>query len=724
MNTLEFRRRLLTPWRAYGWAMALPLIAWALAATTTAAHAQSVTALACIPAIIGGGSGGASTCTVTLGAAAPAGGAAVTLASSLTALAASVPKVTVPAGQSSASFSVATNARYRRYSALPFNVVISATRTTTASATLNVTAPPRPADFSSGVSPGARFQWQGRICGQIGPIGGNAEVLYQCTPATATTFGTCTFRQECNLGCRRVAPSGATFNDFCASSGPNPVALARSYAVSGDRVAATLVTEAPVGAALTQGLPGAISNQDMVGAVNGISVNASVFPHDGGITIPRGASSAGFTVATSYVPSTTFIDVTGNWADAGSVVTTNGRTGHAWLAIVPPEPAPSLPLPTLGDFKITGGNPVTGGQGSIGQIDISGVTSAGGPTLTLTSSHPNIASVPASFTMPAGPVLGEQVVITTQPPALDTPVTISASDGRYTFSAVLMVLAAGPPPLLSGVSVNPTSVTGGSSAIGTVTLSTGAPSGGAVVALSTPLPGVAVLPASVSVPAGATSASFPISTAAVAETFSVNIFADLAGTGRQALLMVTPAAPGAALLASIVLNPASLIGGNASTGSVTLSAPAPSGGAAVSLATNSVATSVPSSVSVPAGSTGASFTVNTAAVGVATPVTISAVFAGLTRTAALMLNPAASAATLTVSATGRAGERVASSPVGIDVAVGNTQSAGFAVNGSIALSVSGGRDAVWSGACSSAGKKSRTCTFTITGNASVSADVQ
>ena len=209
MNTLEFRRRLLTPWRAYGWAMALPLIAWALAATTTAAHAQSVTALACIPAIIGGGSGGASTCTVTLGAAAPAGGAAVTLASSLTALAASVPKVTVPAGQSSASFSVATNARYRRYSALPFNVVISATRTTTASATLNVTAPPRPADFSSGVSPGARFQWQGRICGQIGPIGGNAEVLYQCTPATATTYGTCTFRQECNLGCRRVAPSGA-----------------------------------------------------------------------------------------------------------------------------------------------------------------------------------------------------------------------------------------------------------------------------------------------------------------------------------------------------------------------------------------------------------------------------------------------------------------------------------------------------------------------------------
>ena len=724
MKTFEIRRRSLTAWRVCGWAIALTLIAWVLAATASTARAQSVTSLACIPAIIGGGSGGSSTCTVTLGSAAPAGGAAVTLASSLTALAASVPNVTVPAGQATASFSVATNARYRRYSALPFNVVISATRTTTASATLSVTAPPPPADFSSGVSPGARFQWQGRVCGQIGPIGGNAEVLYQCTPATATTFGSCTFRQECNLGCRRVAPAGVTFNDFCATSGPNPVALARSYAVSGDRVAATLVTEAPVGAALTQGLPGAISNQGMVGAINGISANAGVFPHDGGITIPRGASSVGFTVATSYVPQATFIDVTGNWADAGSVTTTNGRTGHAWLTIVPPEPAPALPLPTLGDFKITGGNPVIGGQGSIGQIDVSGVTSAGGPTLTLTSSHPNIASVPASFTMPAGPVLGQQVVIATQPPAADTAVTISASDGRYTFSAVLMVLAAGPPPLLSGVSVNPTSVTGGSSAIGTVTLSTGAPSGGAVVALSTPLPGVAVLPVSVSVPAGASSASFPISTATVAETFSVNIFADLAGTGRQALLMVTPAAPGAALLASVALNPASLMGGNASTGSVTLSAAAPSGGAAVSLSTISAATSVPASVNVPAGATGASFSVTTGAVSVPTPATISAVFAGVTRTAALMLNPAASAATLTLSATGRAGERISSSPAGIDVAVGSTQSAGFAVNSSVALSVSNGRDAVWSGACSSAGKKARTCTFTITGNGSVSANVQ
>jgi hypothetical protein len=38
--------------------------------------------------------------------------------------------------------------------------------------------------------------------------------------------------------------------------------------------------------------------------------------------------------------------------------------------------------------------------------------------------------------------------------------------------------------------------------------------------------------------------------------------------------------------------------------------------------------------------------------------------------------------------------------------------------------VSTGRDAIWAGACSSGGNRKRTCTFTITANASVSANVE
>jgi hypothetical protein len=86
--------------------------------------------------------------------------------------------------------------------------------------------------------------------------------------------------------------------------------------------------------------------------------------------------------------------------------------------------------------------------------------------------------------------------------------------------------------------------------------------------------------------------------------------------------------------------------------------------------------------------------------------------------------PGGQTATLTVTATGRSGERITSSPSGINVSVGSSGSASFAGGTAITLSVSTGRDAIWSGACSSGGSKRRTCTFTLTASASVTANVQ
>ena len=81
-------------------------------------------------------------------------------------------------------------------------------------------------------------------------------------------------------------------------------------------------------------------------------------------------------------------------------------------------------------------------------------------------------------------------------------------------------------------------------------------------------------------------------------------------------------------------------------------------------------------------------------------------------------------ATLAVTATGRGGERVSSSPAGISVATGSSGSATFAIGTSITLSVTNGRSTIWSGACSSGGNKTPTCTFTLNGAASVTANVQ
>jgi hypothetical protein len=182
---------------------------------------------------------------------------------------------------------------------------------------------------------------------------------------------------------------------------------------------------------------------------------------------------------------------------------------------------------------------------------------------------------------------------------------------------------------------------------------------------------------------------------------------------------------GPAALSAVSVSPTSVTGGDESTGTVTLTSAAPAGGAVVSLSSSDTgAAGVPAGVTIAAGATGATFTVTTSSVGAATPVTITATYDGVTRTAALTVNPPSQAATLTVTATGRSGESVSSSPAGISVNVGSTGSASFAVGTSITLTISDGRDAVWSGACSSGGEKEKTCTFTLNGNASVTANVQ
>ncbi len=195
---------------------------------------------------------------------------------------------------------------------------------------------------------------------------------------------------------------------------------------------------------------------------------------------------------------------------------------------------------------------------------------------------------------------------------------------------------------LSSLGLNPTSVTGGTqNSTGTVTLSGAAPAGGAVVSLSSSNTAVARTPASVTVAAGGTTATFTVTTSSVSTSAEITITAVYAGTTRTATLTVNPAAPPPVTLSALSLNPTSVTGGvQSSTGTVTLSGPAPSGGAVVSLSSsNTGAARTPASVSVAAGATSASFTVSTSVVMSSTTVTITASYGGTTKTAALTVNP-------------------------------------------------------------------------------------
>src|SRR2546426_1911986 len=194
---------------------------------------------------------------------------------------------------------------------------------------------------------------------------------------------------------------------------------------------------------------------------------------------------------------------------------------------------------------------------------------------------------------------------------------------------------------LSSLTLNPTNVVGGNSSTGTVTLSGAAPSGGAQVTLSSSNTAVARVPPSVTVAAGATSATFTVSTSAVAASTTVSISGTYGGVTRSASLTVTPAPPPAPTLSSLTLNPTSVTGGNSSTGTVTLSGAAPTGGAVVTLSSNNTtAARVPSSVTVAAGATSATFTVSTSAVAASTTVSISAAYGAVTRSVSLTVTPA------------------------------------------------------------------------------------
>jgi len=102
---------------------------------------------------------------------------------------------------------------------------------------------------------------------------------------------------------------------------------------------------------------------------------------------------------------------------------------------------------------------------------------------------------------------------------------------------------------------------------------------------------------------------------------------------------VTPPAP-AVKVSSVTLNPTSVIGGNSSQATVTLTSTAPAGGFTVSLSTdNASVASVPSSTQVNGGSNSQTFTVTTSQVASQKFVKITATADGISSSGVLTVNP-------------------------------------------------------------------------------------
>ncbi len=325
------------------------------------------------------------------------------------------------------------------------------------------------------------------------------------------------------------------------------------------------------------------------------------------VTVPSGYSFTTFLVSTSATTSSARVVITAKL----------GRTlKYAGLLITPSG---------LGDFTIYPGS-VAGGGTAVGTVSLTGSAPAGGYKIGINSSKPSVASVPSSVTVPAGANFAT-FNITTSAVNPSTSVIISVSANGIGLSQPLKVLYIN----LGFLSVSPTSVVGGSTSTGTVSLGGTAPAQGYTVALSSNLPGVTV-PASVWIAGGGTSASFVVSTSPVPVNTVTTITAAAAGGYTTANLSIN-----AASVSGLTFNQSQVIGGGSVTGTLGLSNPAPAG-FSVQLSSSDPSVWVPTSVTFTAGSTTANFTAISVPVAVNTPVSIYATSNNQTTSASLTVD--------------------------------------------------------------------------------------
>lgn len=202
--------------------------------------------------------------------------------------------------------------------------------------------------------------------------------------------------------------------------------------------------------------------------------------------------------------------------------------------------------------------------------------------------------------------------------------TVSGGSGTITVSL--------PPPTLSSLSCNATSLSPAASSSCAITLSRAAPAGGALVSLSSSVNTLGV-PGSVTVAAGSSTANFTALAGAFTTDQSSTITATLNGSSASASIsLFVPPLVSAVQCAAIILTP----GANTSC-TVTLNKAAPTGGAVVTLGTSGAAISVPSSVTVAAAATSAPFNVTAGAVTATQTASISASLNGSSTKMAITL---------------------------------------------------------------------------------------
>jgi hypothetical protein len=177
---------------------------------------------------------------------------------------------------------------------------------------------------------------------------------------------------------------------------------------------------------------------------------------------------------------------------------------------------------------------VTGGQAATGAVSLSGAAPAGGAVVSLASANP-AASVPSSLTIP-GNASSANFTVSTSTVTSTSVGNVTATYAGITKSVTLTVMPVAP-AALSSLTLHPTKVVGGSSSLGTVTLDKAA-STPVMISLTSSKPAKAIVPANVTVPQGASSATFNIATIKVRRKINATISASYDGMTKSATLTI------------------------------------------------------------------------------------------------------------------------------------------------------------------------------------------
>ena len=573
-----------------------------LTATLTVTPA-TLASLTLNPSTVQGGT--SSSGTVSLSGAAPSGGVSVALSSGNSA--ASVANtVIVPAGQSTATFTVSTIGVNKQVSAL-ITATLNGTPQTT---TLTIT----PATLSSVTLNPANVQGGTPSTGTVtltGPAGAGGTTVALSSNSPAATVPT-------NV----IVPSGQTSATFTV--GTSGVNAKTTVIITGTLNNTPQTASLTINAVGVQSLamnPNSVSGGNSTtgtitlngpaaigGSTVSISSNSNSATPPTSVTIAQGQTKATFQLQTSAVSSTVVATVTASL---------NGTSQQALLTVN----APVLLSLTISPSTIAGAG------SAMGTLTLSGIAPAAGITVTLSSSSPS-ASVVTTVVVPSGQASANFTIIAHQVSAI-TSAKISATANSVTKSATLTL---NPIQLISLV-LSPSTLNGGSSSSGTLSLNGPAGQGGVVVHLKSSLSGVTV-PATATIAAGQSSVTFAVKTVGVSTQKVATITGTLGSVTESATLTVNPP-----VLSSITLSPSTVTGSQSSVGTVTLSGVAPSTGMVVKLTSSSSNATVLASVTIPSGKSTAVFAVKTLSVSAQTSATISAALNGVTETATLTINP-------------------------------------------------------------------------------------